>query len=221
MKTIFWVTWWLWVGKSFLCEKLRLISESKWIDFNFIQVDEIRRYILKTSQDSWHFLLRKKFVNELNLQVDNDNFFIDWAILWEKIFFNTSAMNIYRNIINPEIRNILNRKISSVKNWIILVEWAMLIEDEMLSIVNNNLIIVTCDFGRRIERMWVSDLPIEQISKRIKLSDGSFDRIEFTQNIINKDWWNLITVNNSDNHADSFYQNIFTKIINLNEKQNT
>lgn len=70
----------------------------------------------------------------------------------------------------------------------LLLEWALLIEDKMASLVDNNILIVHCSEDKIYQRLSNPDLPLKEIKRRLNIqTDWSKNQAEF--NIYNKVLW--------------------------------
>lgn len=211
-KTIYWICWHMWSWKTFLCEQLESIAKLYNQKIKIINVDQIRRLILSHSQNKKYINLRKKLAQKLNLQTNLPTHQIDWKVLWNKIFFNPKDMEIYKSTINPHITNIIKNKIKKY-NWIVLLEWAALVEDWLLPICSYNVILTKCSKAAQIQRFEKSDLPLEQLRKRLQHFLPNIKTINIIKNMINAAWrWNLIIFDTSNNPSKSEYFKLFNKI---------
>ncbi|MGV8086499.1 MAG: dephospho-CoA kinase [Candidatus Woesearchaeota archaeon] len=98
-------------GKSYTCNKLVEIGQSKGIDITHIDFDKIRR----TNTQPYHALT----------------------------------------------------EILDQSKGLVLMEWALLIEDKLLSQVNNNILLVTSDYNTQLNRLIGGDLSKEEVIRRI------------------------------------------------------
>ncbi len=221
-KLIFWVTGNIWVGKTYLCEKLTyLVREKKGIHKNnklqklslhLLNIDEIRRNILMYSQDKEDISIRKELVKKLNIQEYGEDYSINGAVLGDIIFFDKLKMDIYKEIINPRLIYMLETEIEEVEG-IILLEWAMLVEDNMLDLVENNVIVVNCNDDRKQERMKGTDLPEDQLQRRIDMQTSYDKLVEIIEKKQKKDnKWILMLVDTTNNPKEEFYIDIFDKL---------
>ena len=182
------------------------------VNCTWIEVDEIRRHILYFSQDNAHIDARTALGHSLNIKIEN-NWFINQTELSKVIFNDRRKMNIYKEIINPEILNEIKR-IKSESEWIILIEWAMLIEDGMLALTDNNIVLFEDDGELQMQRLAYSDLGQDEINKRISFTGWVwFEKREKIIKQTQKDRWCWIYCKIKPTLDDEWFKNFFEKIL--------
>lgn len=212
-QIIFGVTGNIATGKTYACRMFSGIAKERRISFHHIDVDKIRRHILLHSLSKKNKEIRKILIKKLNLKNNNKNFEIDGLTLGEKIFSDKKAMTIYKAIINNEIVRTIESKIKKL-NGIIAIEWAMLIEDNLLSLAGNNIVLVTC--GKEIQKMRLinSDLPKAQLEKRIKVQSEDVEKInKILKQQKEEGKGKLFIFNTTKSPQKSEYEKFFTKLI--------
>ena len=166
-KLIFWVAGGIASGKSTFCRSLSDYLQNNDIPCHWIEVDLVRRHILYKSQSKKHYEARTALMKSLNLKETHNNFLP--ADFWQIIFSQKKKMEIYKEIMNPEIIAALKQKMKSLEG-IILLEWAMLIEDGMLTLTDNNVMLFDIDANtqlKRLENGWLSE---EEVRNRIRFT---------------------------------------------------
>ncbi|MBQ3494950.1 MAG: dephospho-CoA kinase [Clostridia bacterium] len=128
-------------GKTYASKKLNDIANSQGIDVCVINVDEVRRNILKNNADL--------------------------ADLYKKAYNSKKNMNTYKATMMPVVVEELRRLIFLYKQKLIFLEWALLIEDG-LDILCDYVLLVSCKKSVQFKRLAGGDLPKQQIRKRIK-----------------------------------------------------
>lgn len=179
MKKVIGITGSIGSGKSYAVNMFKNICKKNKIDAVFINVDDVRRNILKQEN------------------IDRDD-------LNRKIYNNEKEMEKYKQFINPKIREYLIKQIN-VNNCFIFIEWALLIEDEFEDIVDS-IIMIDCKREIQIERLEKGDLGKEEVIKRINLQLTNNEKKEKIKNI-NKETFIIDTTNNpeSDVYEEVFY----------------
>ncbi len=179
MKKVIGITGSIGSGKSYAVNMFKNICKKNKIDAVFINVDDVRRNILKQEN------------------IDRDD-------LNRKIYNNEKEMEKYKQFINPKIREYLIKQIN-VNNCFIFIEWALLIEDEFEDIVDS-IIMIDCKREIQIERLEKGDLGKEEVIKRINLQLTNNQKKEKIKNI-NKETFIIDTTNNpeSDVYEEVFY----------------
>lgn len=168
MKKVIGITGSIGSGKSYAVEKFKNICKRNAIKAIFIDVDEIRRNILKREN-------------------------IDTTILNKKIYNNQEEMKKYKQFINPKIRKYLKDQIN-MNNDIIFIEWAMLIEDDLYDLVDS-IIMIFCKKEIQIKRLENGDLGKAEVIKRINLQMTNEQKLEKLKQL-NKEYYFLDTSNN-------------------------
>jgi len=169
-------------GKTYVCEKLVEEAEHQGLPLSYVNLDTVRREILGTDPD-YHDLrtnLAERFGYDI---LDTDSFTVDSSIvdsstrenptnsidrrkLSDIIYYDSNAMDDFKKMVNPAIKDNLEKRISG-REGVVLVEWALLVEDDLVDIVDYNVLLVTCSYDEQINRLKGGDLPIKQIYKRI------------------------------------------------------
>lgn len=141
MKKVIGITGSIGSGKSYSMEMFKNICKIKNINATFLNVDDIRRNIIK-----------KKNINRDELN--------------KKIYNNKDAMKKYKEFINPKIRSYLTQKINNSDGYI-FIEWALLVEDLLYDLVDS-IIVIYCNEEEQIRRLKSGNLGEDEITKRIK-----------------------------------------------------
>jgi len=155
-------------GKSYAVEKFKEICEKNKINTTFLDVDTIRRDILKKEN-------------------------IDRVELNKKIYNNQEEMKKYKQFINPKIKKHLIEQINS-NDAFIFIEWALLLEDNLYEIVDS-IIMISCKKEIQIKRLENGDLGKEEIIKRINLQLTNEQKIQKIKQL-NKEFYIIDTSNN-------------------------
>lgn len=129
----------------------------------------------------------KSFVSEkIKLRLEQENY---------KVLY-ISVDEIRRGLKTSDINIIKSNIINSVNNSnadVLLLEWALLIEDEMAPLVDNNILIVHCSEDKIYERLSNPDLPLEEIKRRLNL------QTDWSQNKSDLNKFNNVFWLNSEN----------------------
>lgn len=184
-------------GKTFLCKQLQAIASEQSISLHIIQVDEIRRYILDTSQETNHIRLREQLAQQW---ITNQN-----------IFTSDTYMKVFASLINPEIRRMIREKIHTYTG-IILVERAMIIKDNMQELMDT-ILFVACSSSIQTQRLADGDLWQKALQQRIHYQNQQ--KIYPSQAEIERNKW--IYFDTSDHPNKEKYTKLFTQIISVYE----
>lgn len=178
MNKIIGITGYMSVGKSYILNKiLSLINE----DYILIDVDIFRRKLLK---ENMHYVdSLKEVISELNEFTE-----IDSITLNKYIYINDNYMEEYKNILYKYLFDYID----GFKNKSIFVEWALIINDNLIEKFDK-LIIIDSNYENRLSRLVDSDLSKEEVLRRFKLQ-----KIDNREEILNNSNVKYIIVNNDD-----------------------
>ena len=127
-------------------------------DFIYIDVDDFRRSLFNN----------KDYINELKKVIPELNNYdeINSNILNKYIYSNEEYMKRYKEVLYKYLFDYINR----FDNKTILVDWALIINDNLEDYFEKIIYINTSD-ETRLSRMSTSDLPKEEILRRFKLQE--------------------------------------------------
>jgi dephospho-CoA kinase len=168
MKKVIGITGSIGSGKSYAVNIFKKICKENEINAIFLDVDDIRRNILRKEN-------------------------IDRTQLNKKIYNDEKAMEEYKKIINPKIKKYLNEQISK-NSGVIFIEWALLLEDNLYDIVDS-IIMIYCKKQIQIKRLEDGDLGKEAVIKRIEMQLTNEQKIEKIKEL-NKEFLCLDTSEN-------------------------
>lgn len=164
-------------GKSFVCRALCKLLNEKQQKCRHIDFDDIRRDILgdPTFEDAVHRPIVKLF----GAGVQSNDRSINRSALSKIIFSKQEALLAFEEIIDPVIVSELYRRLR-VPYEIVFVESALLLEKQLLSITNFNLIVVHSSEKLRWTRLkdTVGDISKEELEARLalQLPDGEHEK---------------------------------------------
>lgn len=152
MSKIIGITGYMGAGKTYIGKKIHQKLKNSY----FLEVDIFRRELLKTNVK-----YRKRLENVLELKGN-------WKgkELNKIIYQNEEAMQQYKKV----LYEFLFQKIEELSYDYIIVEWALLIQDHLLSFLDT-LILVEADFQTRLKRVCDVDLSIDEIKHRMSLQE--------------------------------------------------
>jgi dephospho-CoA kinase len=197
-------------GKSYTCNKLILESALMGIEAHQISVDKIRRYILSNSPK--YNQVRSKIVERFEPHIVNSDSSINIHELNKRTFANDQSMKDFKEIINPSIRNNI-RRYHKNKNGIVLVEWAMLMEDNFYQSVKYNMLIVTCDYQKQIKRLSGGDLSMNKIHQRINGQMNNQDRKGIAEYIKRNDKGDIYFFDTTSDPLTEEYRHLLEEIV--------
>lgn len=106
-------------GKSYFANEIK-----KRMNFQIIEVDDIRRHILWNSIDSEHVFLRKNLADLFSLPVIGMHALMNREIFTHKIFESPENLYNYSQVATPVIKNYINKiqKNDSFLVWVYILE---------------------------------------------------------------------------------------------------
>lgn len=208
---IVWITWIIWVWKSYIWEKFVEYWEKIWIPVHNIDLDKIWHDILCNLETDWYKKIREQLVNIFSKEIIWENSFINRKKLGEIVFWHKKEMEKLNKIMYQPILVRLRKEMQN-KKWIILLNWALIWEFEMNELCNNNIILIDSDKNELTERLrkrWLTDI---QIKNRIESQFGYEQKKGIIEKSIKeKNWWKIYEIKNSHNINE--YEKVFEKII--------
>jgi MoaA/NifB/PqqE/SkfB family radical SAM enzyme/dephospho-CoA kinase len=191
-------------GKTFLCMELIKLSNQQNIPITYIDIDTLRREMLSKNLD--YLLLRNRICSKLNLRQNIDSS-ISIYRLNKKIYSDKNAMIEFKKLLYDEISNYINLRLKNSPK-IILLEWALLIDDNLFNWLEGNIILVTCKKQEQINRLKLGDLSILEINKRISLQSSILSK----QKKALQNNFELLKIDMTKNLSPNHYLKILTTI---------
>lgn len=143
-QKIFGITGIMGSGKSWLAEQLVEYSKEKTIKIHNLELDDIAKEILYKSEKPAHLKIRKQLEERFST--------LDKAEIAKKVFSNKENLEFINQLVKKPLLIELRNRIKGLQG-VILVNAAILVESNMLSLVNNNVIIVYVDDETRFENL--------------------------------------------------------------------
>jgi pantetheine-phosphate adenylyltransferase len=143
-QKIFGITGIMGSGKSWLANQLVEYSQNKEVKVHNIELDDIAKEILYDSDKPAHLKIRKKLEERFET--------LDKAEIAKKVFSNKENLEFINELVKKPLLIELRNRIKVLKG-VVLVNAAILIESNMLSLVNNNVIMVSVNDETRFENL--------------------------------------------------------------------
>lgn len=169
-------------GKTYVCKRLEECASAIGIGLSYVGVDDVRRDILGNNPK--YAAVRSELSDLLGADLMTPGSSIDRNALGEKIFNDAGSMQAFRDCVNPVINEYLH-DISDNQysynqysysqhsysqhsdNQYTLVEWALLVEDGLVQMVDYDILLIACNPAIQLKRLAGGDLPMDQIESRI------------------------------------------------------
>lgn len=143
-QKIFGITGIMGSGKSWLANQLVEYSQNKEVKVHNIELDDIAKEILYDSDKPAHLKIRQKLEERFGT--------LDKAEIAKKVFSNKENLEFINELVKKPLLIELRNRIKGLKG-VVLVNAAILIESNMLSLVNNNVIMVSVNDETRFENL--------------------------------------------------------------------
>ncbi len=113
----------------------------------------------------------------------------------------------------PKPYEVLRERIDHSEG-IVLVDWALLVEDNLLNLVNNNVLLVRSDYKTQLGRLVGRDLPELEIKRRIdaQLTNDQKERRILEAQTRDR-FGKLLSFDTPQNPSDKQYQILFYQIL--------
>lgn len=144
----------------------------------------------------------------------NDDMTINIKQLASIVFSNKTHLAVLNEVLKPAMRHKLYKSIYGLKDTVILVDGATLLESDLVTHLNNNCIILDCDADTAIERIMHRDnISLGYARSRIESQSDSSYKINLIDKLINESSHGYsVVINTTDKSLDYTY--ITKKIIN-------
>ena len=172
-------------GKTTLSKEILKLNNG----YIYIDVDEFRR----------NLFYKEDYINKLkNIKPLRNYKNIDSNILNKYIYTNDNYMQIYKDILYKYLFNYIN----SLDNKIILIDWALIINDNLIDKFDK-IIYLNVSEQIRYKRLINSDLTKEEIKTRFKLQEINNKQLNSPNiMIVNNDDIDIIKINNFINSME-------------------
>ncbi|WP_444995219.1 pantetheine-phosphate adenylyltransferase [Aliikangiella sp. IMCC44359] len=151
-------------GKSTLCEQLVETANDINIPIHHIDLDSIGHELLQANHSPLHQKTSQAVIDKFG-----EDICIDGVIcrkkLAKKIFFNSNYLNQLNTILLNPVKVLIRKKIYGKKG-LILINGALLAEAELLSICNNQLILIDVPSNIQLKRLKKRGYSSEEITNR-------------------------------------------------------
>lgn len=194
---IVWLTGTVWAWKSYITDRFIQLWLDQWIQVHNIDLDKIGHRILETAIEEWYQLVRQELVEVFWDTIKKEWWFIDRKKLWEIVFNDTEKRKVLDNIMFEPMQ-VRIRKEMYGKKWIILLNWALIIEAWITDISNNNVVLIWVNERTQQERLASRWLNLEQIERRVNSQFSTNRKKQALSKSISDEWyWNVVDLENN------------------------
>jgi dephospho-CoA kinase len=159
-------------GKSYACSELGSQAGQAGIGFTHLDVDTLRRDILGVNPD--YSTLRSGLAAGLAGILPTSASILDAdgscskARLNSVIYSSQEAMETFKELLRPGLLSYIHGSLQG-RTGIAALDWALLVEDDMLALAQYNALLVSCDNKTQMARLRGNDLPEAELQKRLSL----------------------------------------------------
>lgn len=154
-------------GKSFLSQRLTELNKDKKISIHNIELDRLAEQIQTDLQEEKYALVREEIINNFGKSVAFKNGAINRKVLGEIVFANKQKLSKLNQIMRTPILVRLRQELKKKKG-LILINAALLAESEMLTLANNNIILIKVNKNEQLKRLQTRGLSNQQIKRRLR-----------------------------------------------------
>jgi dephospho-CoA kinase len=152
-------------GKTHTCKQIYALASSQGINTTYLDFDTARRSLLGPGPS--YMDIKTSLADRFGKDIMAQDNAIDREALGKIIFYNTDAMKFFKQTAYTAIMDSLSKDLSNKKG-LVLFEWAMLVEDGFMPLVDNNVLLVKCLPELQQSRMREFDISYDQAKKRIE-----------------------------------------------------
>jgi len=167
-KFLTWVTGSIGSWKSTLCKKLEEFSKDKEIPIHYINLDYIWHQIHTRTDLPLFQEVRNRIADKFWYWVLEMDWTTNRKKLWQLVFSNKKLLDELMDIMLTPMLYLLSQEIQSKPKWIILVEWAVIVERKLTHLFDENLVDISISRKLQYERVAERDkMSLDQIKRRM------------------------------------------------------
>jgi pantetheine-phosphate adenylyltransferase len=202
-------------GKSYVAKNLINTGYDTGIKIHEIDLDILGHRLLEKSEEPFALEARKNIYKLFGEEVLSSlsGFFINPKALGKHLWGNPENLNMFNSIMFEPMLLEYRKKLRNLQG-IILLNSALLAEANILSLCNNNVLLVSADKKVRFERLLKRGYSTEEAEKRMGSQLSSEVKKEYILKAIEKEsCGSLIEFDNSEEHSDSKkFNSLFLKV---------
>lgn len=202
-------------GKSQVCRKFAEIAQRRQIPILHVDMDKIGHEILGDSQEPLYVQTRQKIRQAFGNEIMDENGGISRKKLGEQVFGKPESLEKLNAIMHDPMFFRVTEQLRGQKG-IFLIDAALLAETNKMSIVNNNMLVVTADDETLVRRLTGRDsLSDEQIQRRLSSQMSLHNKLDsIKRGIEQHHYGHLNILNNHDDIDDAEIEKAFDRMLN-------
>ncbi len=199
------------VGKTYVASELVKLAQSVGIPVHHIELDALGHEILEHLPEPKYQILRDELVKQFGAEIQSRGK-ISRQALAKIVFADPAKLAILNELMRTPLLVRL-RRASYGKQGLIVVSAALLAESELLSFVNNQVVLVTASKSAQQERLAARGLTAEEIALRLKAQAGTDEKQQLIKAAIaHERFGELYTFENSE-AIDASLPKLFDQLI--------
>jgi pantetheine-phosphate adenylyltransferase/dephospho-CoA kinase len=163
-------------GKSYIAKALCAKADSALPIYN-IDLDSIGHEVLETATEQVYVNTRHEIAQRLGLDILKENGMIDVQRLGAVIFSSPEAMVMFNRLMRKPMSLLLRRKVLNLKG-VILINSALIAEESLSTMVNNDVILVQAPRWTQVERLKDRGYSDEVIKQRLSAQTSADNKLK-------------------------------------------
>ncbi len=155
-------------GKTYVCNQLEAAAREQSVPLTLFDFDNFRKEILGSTENLAYLRFQAELIDKYGERIIASTGGINRRALAEITYPDPHKLSVADGIVDRAIEEEIERRQEGL-NGILLVESPLLAEKDQFDLVDYNVLIVQCPYEVQIQRLRGSDLPLEQVKKRIAL----------------------------------------------------
>ena len=200
-------------GKSYVCEKFVQFGKLKGIQVHNIELDHIGHQILSELKEAKYHEIREMLIDAFGDSIKLKDGSISRKELGKIVFNDEKKLKKLNEIIYTPLLVRLKRELYGKKG-LILINAALLVEAGMVSLCNNNVVLIKTDAASQKRRLLERDLTCQQIERRLASQYSSKEKERRLKEIIKNETQGVLwVIDNPDNQSENNIKKVFDDAI--------
>lgn len=205
-------------GKSYVSNKFVELGKTSNIPVHDIDLDKISHEILSTLDSEQYVKIRSDiarfFKDNYDEEVQNPDGSIDRKAVGTIVFADSKAKKFLDDVMRPAIEARMRKEMYGKKG-LILINAALVVENDLLHYSNNNVIVITADKKIQEKRLKARNYSDEQIKHRIKSQLTSQKKLDKAHKKINECKQGMAWILDTSAENDENIIKLFNHIVGL------
>ena len=199
-------------GKTHVAEQLVIWGQAAGKQIHNIELDHLAHQIQSELKEPQYQAVRAQIVKNFGKQVQHEDGTINRKALGEKVFADPQKLDLLNQIMWKPVLVRLRRELTT-KQGIVLINSALLAEADLMSVCNNQVIIVTSTKDQQRKRLQTRGFSDNQISRRLKSQFSTQKKLALIQQAIDAHHFGTIWRVNDRTDLTKFAKQLFKAIV--------